>query len=208
MSITLYGPAASSYVRTARMTCVEKGVPHTLEPIELGSPAHAQLHPWNKVPILRDGDVVLFETSAIARYVDETGKGPTLLPATPAARGVMEQWISAINCYLYDSLIRNYSLQYVIPKLSGREPDLHKIAAGVPALERGVGLLDAAYAKGPWIAGETLSLADLFVAPIIATVAMFPEGKRAVAAAKHLGRAFEKLAQRESFAHVHAGLGG
>ena len=80
------------------MVCIEKRVPHTLESIELGGDAHARLHPWKRVPVMRHGDVTLIETSAIARYVDEIGEGASLLPATPAARGAMEQWISAINC--------------------------------------------------------------------------------------------------------------
>ena len=206
--LVLFGPAPSSYVRTARMTCLEKAVPHTLEPVELGSDAHARLHPWRRVPALRHGDVRLYETSAIARYVDDIGTGPSLVPASAAARGVMEQWISALNCYLYDSLIRNYALKYILPKLRGQDIDLAAVRAGVPNMERDVALLDTAYAGGAWIAGSTLSLADLFVAPIAQTISMFPEGKAALGNAKHLSRAFEQLAKRDSFARAHAGLFG
>jgi len=33
-------------------------------------------------------------------FVPQIGTGPSLLPASPAARATMEQWISAINCYV------------------------------------------------------------------------------------------------------------
>lgn len=208
MTITLHGPAASSYVRSARMTCLEKGLTHTLEPVAFGTEAHAGLHPWKRVPILRDGDVTIYETSAIMRYLDEVGPGPSLLPSTPAARAVMEQWISAINCYIYDSLIRKYALEYIAPRLAGRDPDPEKIRAGVPVMERDVARLETAYGRSTYVAGDTPSLVDLLVAPIVQTVGLFPEGKRALAAAPNLSRAYDKLRARPSFEVVHAGLLG
>ncbi|MEO7734555.1 MAG: glutathione S-transferase family protein [Kofleriaceae bacterium] len=206
--IVLFGPAASSYVRTARMIALEKGVPHVLEPIELRSEAHGKLHPWRRVPVLRHGDITLYETSAIARYLDDVGTGPSLLPRTPAARGVMEQWISAIHCYVYATLIEGYALKYVLPKLRGQAPDLDAIRAGVPNLERDLARLDTAYAHGGWIAGDALSLADLFVAPIVQTISMFPEGRAALGHTKHVSRALDQLASRDSFTQVHAGVFG
>jgi glutathione S-transferase len=190
------------------MTCAEKGVPYVLEPVALGSDGHAKLHPWTRVPIMHHGAVKLYETSAITRYIDEIGTGASLLPSTPAARGVMEQWISSINCYIYGSLVRNYALKYVIPKLRGQAPDPTEIAAGVPHMQRDVAVLDGAYAGGAWIAGDALSLVDLFVAPIVQTISMFPEGQAALAKAHHLSRANEQLAKRDSFAKAHAGLLG
>ncbi len=205
-SIVLYGPAASSYVRTARMVAIEKRLPHTLESIDFGSDTHQALHPWKRVPIMRHGDTTLFETSAIVRYLEEIGDGPSLVPTTPVARAAMEQWISAINCYLYESLIKSYALKYIVPMQAKREPDRDAIRAAVPGMERGLAQLDAAYANRTWIAGNALSLADLFVAPIVATVGMFPEGKQALGATKHLANVLGQLAQRESFGTVHAGL--
>lgn len=204
--LVLFGIPRSSYLRTARLACIEKQVPHTVESVAIGSDALAALHPWRRVPILQHGDLRLYETSAIARYIDELGSGPSLVPATTAARAAMEQWISAINCYIYDSLIRNYALRYVLARQRGVELDLAAIRAAVPNMERDVGLLDGAYAGGAWLAGDTLSLADLFVAPIAQTISMFPEGKAALGGAKHLSRAFEALAGRASYQQVHAGL--
>jgi glutathione S-transferase len=206
--LVIFGPAASSYVRTARMTCFEKGLPHTVEPVEPGSDAYAKLHPWHRVPSLRHGEVRLYETSAIVRYLDEIGTGASLLPATAGARGVMEQWISAINCYVYNSVIKGYALKYIAPKLRGQDPDPNEIAAGVPTMERDVALLDRGYAHGSWLAGDAVSLADLFVAPIAQTIGMVPEGRAALAKAKHLSRAYEQLAKRDSFVKAHAGAFG
>jgi len=205
-TITLFGTPASSYVRTARMTAIEKGLGHTLEPLEFRSPAHEKLHPWKRVPIMRHGDLQLIETSAIGRYLDDIGTGPKLVPATPAARAVMEQWISVINAYLYSAAIRDYALRYILPANQGKAPDLDAIKAAVPELETNLARLDAAYAKTTYIAGDSLSLADLFVAPIVQTVGMFPEGQQALAKTPNLARAYALLAKRDAFAQVHAKL--
>ena len=202
-SVTLIGPWQSSYLRTARICCHEKGVAHTVEPIELGSEQHLSLHPWARVPILRHGDVQLIETSAICRYLDATFDAPALVPADPRAAAVMEQWISAINCYIYDHTIRNYALQYIVPGMRGEQPDRATIDASLPAMKRDLALLDRAYAGGAWIAGDELSLADLFVAPIVATVRNFPEAAAALGSCRNLSRAFEAFAARESFVQAH-----
>ncbi len=202
MSIAIYGTRNSSYVRTARITCIEKGLAHTLEEPQQGQ------HPWKRVPILRHGDVSIYETSAIIRYLDEVGTGASLVPATPAARAVMEQWISAINCYMYDTLVRGYAFSYLGARIAGRDPDPEQVRASLAAMDRDVGRLDGAYAHHAYIAGDAVSLADLLVAPIIQTISMFPEGKRAVAAAGNLSRAYAKLRARPSFETVHEGMPG
>jgi glutathione S-transferase len=202
--VTLIGPPQSSYVRTARMCCIEKGVSHTLEPVDQRADEHRKLHPWIRVPIFRHGDLQLIETSAICRYVDAAFDGPRLIPADPRQAAVMEQWVSAINCYIYDHTIRHYALQYIVPGLRGEAPNRAVIDETVPLMQRDLGLLDGAYAKSRWIAGDAISLADLFVAPIVATARMFPEAESALVKCRHLTRAADDLATRDSFSQVHA----
>ncbi len=64
--VTIYGPPASTYVRTALMTYLEKNIPHRREDIELGSDMLKKLHPFGKVPVLRDGENTIYEAVAIA----------------------------------------------------------------------------------------------------------------------------------------------
>lgn len=198
-NVTLYGPPQSSYVRTARFVCNEKGIEHTLEPVTLGDDRHRALHPYSKVPALRHGDVQLWETSAIARYVDAAFDGPALQPRDAADLGRMEQWISAINCYIYDHTVRNYALQYIFPKGDGGAPDRAVIDAHVPEVQRAVALLDEAYGRSEWLAGDDISLADMFAAPVVATFSMFPEGAAALEGARNLKRAYDAIARRDTY---------
>jgi hypothetical protein len=71
-----------------------------LEP-DMGSPKHLALHPFDRVPTLRHGDFMLYETSAIVAYIEELFPTPALQPDTPQGRARMNQWISAVNSYYY-----------------------------------------------------------------------------------------------------------
>lgn len=89
--VIVHGVAPSTYTRTVRLACEEKGVSHRLEPVEFGSDRLRSLHPFSKIPILEHGKVRVFETLAITRYVDEAFKGPALQPADARGRAVMDQ---------------------------------------------------------------------------------------------------------------------
>jgi glutathione S-transferase len=198
--VTIYGPPQSSYVRTTRMVCEEKGVVYELAPLKLGSDDHVALHPFARVPVLAHGDVRIYETSAIARYVDEVFPGPSLIPATAVERARMEQWISVINSYIYGDIIKGYVFPYIFPKTEDKTPDRAAIDAAVPHLERDLKLIDAAVGAHEWLAGTTLSLADLFLCPILSYAAMFPEAQKIMGGLKNLPRAGKAIQSRPSFA--------
>ena len=165
--IIIYGFPLSTYVRAARIILIEKGVPYTLEDIGLGSPAHRALNPLGRIPVMRHGDLVLFETFAIARYVDESFDGPALQPADPATRAIMTQWVSATIDSVYPTLIRRYLMTYVRAQLDGVEPDRAVIDASLPDVEEILGFLDNATADREWLAGSKPSFADFILLPII-----------------------------------------
>ena len=55
----VYGFPRSTFVNIVRLILTHKGVPysfHDLEPV-MGKPEHLALHPFNRVPILRHGDL-------------------------------------------------------------------------------------------------------------------------------------------------------
>jgi glutathione S-transferase len=105
--VFVLGFPRSTYVHIVRLMLTHKGVSYTfrdLEP-EMGSASHLALHPFDRVPILQHGDFTLYETSAIATYVDEAFEGPALQPKDVRARARMNQWISSVNSYYYPYMI-------------------------------------------------------------------------------------------------------
>src|SRR5437899_12782431 len=99
----VYGFPRSTFVNIVRLILTHKDVAysfHDLEPV-MGKPEHLALHPFNRVPILGHGDLTIYETSAIAAYVDEAFGGARLTPSDATARAPMNQTISAGNSNYY-----------------------------------------------------------------------------------------------------------
>ncbi len=154
--IEIHGFAQSTYVRTVRMACVEKGVGHDLVPLDFRSESHRTLHPFLRMPVMRDGEVVLFESLAIASYIDESRDGPALQPADPLGRARMLTWVTASMDYVHRTLLR--------PHLEAEVLTPEQLAAARGDLE----VVDRALSRGPFLLGDALTLADLFLAPMVA----------------------------------------
>ena len=103
----VFGFPYSTYVHIVRLILTHKGAAYTFRDLEteMGKPSHLALHPFNRVPVLQHGDFTVYETSAIATYVDETFEKPPLQPKDVRQRARMNQWISAVNSYYYPYMI-------------------------------------------------------------------------------------------------------
>lgn len=186
MTVTIYGFAASTWTRTARMACVEKGVAHRLEPLDYGSDAHAELHPFLRMPAARIGDVLLYETLAIVSYLDAVTDGPRLTPADPHERARMLGWVTAAGDYLYPDLVRAALGD------DGPVPD-----AATTANSR-LRIVDRALADRETLAGAHLSIADLAVCPMVAFAAEYL-GTAATDGLDALATWMDRMRARDSF---------
>ena len=205
--VIIHGLAPSSYTRTVRMACWEKGLSHELRPADLRADDYPQIHPFRKVPALDHGPVRIYETTAILRYLDDRFDGPSLTPAAPVERAAMETWLSVLNCYLYPDAVRDLVLQYVFPRGPDGQPDQPTIDAAVPRARRTIGLLDRRLADRDWIAGDALSLADLALVPVVASLGRLPVAEAVLGDAPQVARWRDAIARRPSFQQAHAGLG-
>lgn len=197
--LVIYGIPQSTYVRSARMAAIEKGVPYRLEPLMPQSEEMKRLHPFGKVPALRHGDFHLYETSAILRYIDEAFDGPKLTPAEPQARARMEQWVSVINAYCDGAMIRRLLLPYLFPRTGDGKPDRAIIDKAAEEARAQVRLIDAALDPGPYLLGNDISLADLLLCPILVYLAQTPEGEAMLKAAPNIERGGEAIRARKSY---------
>ncbi|MFO0989809.1 MAG: glutathione S-transferase family protein [Alphaproteobacteria bacterium] len=198
--ITIYGPAMSTYVRTARLAAAEKGIAHAIEEVDWGSEAHRRLHPFAKVPAMRHGDFVLYETEAICRYIDRAFPGPALQPAEIHALARMDQWLSAVRDYVYPVMVVELMWERLVVPMEGGQPDERKIAAAVPKMREHLAVFEQALADDPYLAGAAPSLADWMLFPILAYLRVTPEGEAALPGAPKLGAWFARIAARPSAA--------
>lgn len=173
--LTLYGFPQSTYVRTVRMTLAEKGMPYRLEPLLPGAPELESLHPFGRIPAFRHGELVLFETLAICRYIDEAFEGPPLQPGDVINRAIMTQWISAVIDSFYPAMMRDYVMHYVMAQLEKRAPDRTAIDAALPKLDKAFAVLEQACSHADYLAGDEPTLADYFLLPILSYLTETPE---------------------------------
>lgn len=197
--VTLYGPPQSSYTWSALMICAEKGISVDNQPIEFGSPDHARLHPFKKVPILVHGAVTVWETEAIGRYVDRVFDGPALQPDNPSELALMDSWLSAIVDYYYPALVRRIVLPRLFGGPDGGPVDEADIATAARLGAEYLDVLEAGLAEQRYLAGGSITLADINLMPVIAYLGQMPEGQDMMVDRPNLGRWFGALKARESY---------
>jgi glutathione S-transferase len=140
--LEIIGFDISNWVRATRIACEEKGVDYELTTngmaavSDLKSEKHLALHPFGRIPAMRHGDVVLFETAAICRYVNSMFDGPPLVPDDPIEAARMEQWVSAMIDYVSRSIMGRCVVQYVLPNFTGQPIDRATIDGAIPDIRR------------------------------------------------------------------------
>ena len=206
----LYGPGYSTYTRSARLTLEEKGVGYQHVEVDFlqGMPEEQRARqPFGKVPAFAHDGFELYETCAIERYVDEAFAGPALQPADPRGRARMTQIISVLDSYTYAPTVGQLVIQRLVAPLMGGTPDEAAIEAALPAVRNSMGTLEQLLGDQAFLAGESLSLADLHLAPIFAYFTATPESVPILADKPGLHRWWESIKGRESVAKTEPNLG-
>lgn len=183
--IEIYGVAASSYVQTVRLVCTELGLEYQLLPLEYGEPSHRALHPFLKMPVLRQGDVQLYESLGIVTWLCALQEGRKLVPGKLINRCHMYSWISAAIAYYYPVLVRGPLAEQIDMEACGYQ----------------LKLLDEQLTQTPYLAGPELSLADLYLFPMVCFIEKQApcDGERPF---KALDAWLAALKEREGFAEV------
>lgn len=195
----IIGSLRSTYARAVCMVCEEKGIQYVLTEKPLRAPEILAIHPFGKMPVLRHGDVELFESKAIATYLDRNFPAPHVFPSDPYLAALTEQWVSLVNTVMDRTLIRTYLFAYIAPKTADGQPDRAAIEAVMPAVREQIGVLDKAVAKSGYLVDGQFTFADINLLPIIYRVQQFPEGAQVLAGATHLASYYQRHAARPSF---------
>lgn len=159
-TLTLIGAHYSVYTRICQLALHLKSVPHGFETLDVFAEAGNEKarqagNPFGKIPILHHGDLTLYETLAITRYIDQAFDGPPLQPEKTADRARMNQIISLVDTQVYPVLV--WGLH--VPRTEAREPEPSMIDKGHAVLAVLEGLTHE-----PWLCGNKPSLADAYLA--------------------------------------------
>lgn len=155
--ITLCGFAVSNYYNVVKMALLEKGVPFAEEHVMTGSKEEAVLgcSPLGKIPFIRTPQGPMCESHAILEYIEATYPTPALLPADAFAAAKVRELMVYIDLHLELVARELYAQAFfggtVSESAQARvRKQLEKNIAGFKRLVK----------FGPYVAGDTFTLAD------------------------------------------------
>jgi glutathione S-transferase len=198
-TITFHSMADSAYLWTAMQAADEKGVDYDLIPLALGSEEHLRMHPFGKMPVLQHGQVILYETLAIAHYIDRAFDGPPLQPADPLSQAEMLRWISIVNAYVFPVMNRFVKERLVRPAW-GFESDRAFLESARDPLRMQMRLIGEAVGKAGYLVGDRLTLADGFLLPHLLFFGHTPEGAALLRQTPEAAAWLTRMTERPSYA--------
>jgi len=162
--LTLYGHPLSSPSNKVRMTAHAVGEEYDFILIDLSkgeqkSEKYLAVNPVGQVPAIEDGDLMLFESNAICKYLARKNRS-ALAPEEPATQARVDQWTDLVSNLLNTGYTRLLYNKVVAPQI-GVEADDNAIREGEEMLARALPIIEAQLGRGGFLAGGELSLADI-----------------------------------------------
>lgn len=162
--ITVYGRATSSNVQIVMWAIGELGLAH--ERLDYGhvhggvdTPEYLAMNPNGLVPTLRDGDLVMWESAAILRYLGARYGDAAFWPANPAARARLDMWAEWVKTSFVPAF--NLGVFWPLIRTAAAERDEAALARAVEKVKPLARMLDERIGDGPWLAGEAFGFGDI-----------------------------------------------
>jgi glutathione S-transferase len=168
MAIELYWGSGSPFAWRVMLTLEVKGLAYESKLLEFSkgdnrTPAYLRLNPRGKVPTLKDGDFVLYESLAIMAYLDRKYPDPPLFGETPEQTGLI--WRALAEC---ESYMVSAGDKVVRPIFFGKGLDrVDEIQQAAQTLRQELKTLDERLNTASWLVGGAISAADIGVFPFI-----------------------------------------
>ena len=199
--LRVLGRSTSGNVQKVVWLLEELGTPYRREDYgrqfnNTGDSAYLRLNPNGKVPTLVDGDLAVWESNTILRYLCNRYGGEALYPADAAARSLIERWMDWQLAALYGPYLALFkeAKKPAAERSASFAADAADLRAQLEILERGAVLR-------PWVAGTELSLADISLGPIVHRCLDFPVDLPGLATVRAWR---ERVAARPAFRKVIA----
>ncbi|MGZ3653730.1 MAG: glutathione S-transferase family protein [Bdellovibrionota bacterium] len=162
-------PKLKGYIRDLRPVWLleEIGAPYELEYVnaqeDVTKPWFLAMNPFGKVPVLKDGEKVVFESGAICQYIAD--KNEKLIPRFGSpARSIHDQWLFASIANFEFNAGRLFACdQFFDP---GAETDLKRTDAA-KALDNWLPALNSHLEKSAYLTGAEFQVCDLVLSTIL-----------------------------------------
>jgi glutathione S-transferase len=168
--ITLYYGSGSPWAWRVQFALEHKALPYERKVLSFSAgdtrkPEFVALNPRHRVPVIVDGDFVLYESNAIVEYLDDAyaGRGQPLFPGDARNRALVRRLVAEADNYF------DKATDPVVDEAFGKKPEERDPAKLAPALAtlREETALFTRYMRGDFLAGS-LSAADFALYPMVA----------------------------------------
>ena len=104
--MTLYSGTTCPYSQRCRIVLFEKGMDFQVIDVDMTNKPEdlAVINPYNRVPVLVERDLVLYEANIINEYIDERFPHPQLMPADPVMRARARLFLHNFEDQLFDNI--------------------------------------------------------------------------------------------------------
>lgn len=164
--ITIWGRTNSGNVQKVLWLCDALGIPY--QRVDAGgafgvndTPEYRAMNPMGLVPLVKAGDLVLWESNAILRTLADLHGGERLYPRDPVRRAPVERWLDWGLGTLHPTM---QPLYWQLVRTPEAERDPARVQSLIAGATRLWGILDGALAGRSHIAGDALTLADISMA--------------------------------------------
>lgn len=197
--LKIWGRKNSSNVRKALWIAEEAGVPY--ESLNAGGafgvndqPEYLAKNPNGVVPMIEDGDFVLWESNTIVRYLAAQYAGDSALyPGDPQARASADKWMDWTTSTLAGPFRPVF---WGVVRTPAAQQDWVQINAAIKAVEKLLVIVDQALASQPYLSGDEFGMGDI---PLGCFAYAWFEMPIERAALPHLQAWYERLKQRPAF---------
>jgi glutathione S-transferase len=168
VAIEVYWAAGSPYCWRVLLALQLKGLPWrghllTTDLHEHKSPQMLAMNPRGRLPVLRDGDYVVFESLAVLYYLEQKYPAPPLFGRSPEEAGVIMRVVLEFQAYIETDLMR------IVDELARPAPRFGEapLLRAMHTVAREARTIEGRLSKGDWIVGDAVSAADIAIYPCI-----------------------------------------
>jgi len=155
--MTLYSGTACPFSHRCRIVLYEKGMDFQIIDVDLYNKPEdlAVMNPYNRVPVLVERDLILFESNIINEYIDDRFPHPQLMPADPVMRARARLFLFRFEQELFC---------HIQPVEHGNQKTADKARV---AIRDSLTLIAPVFAKQKHMLGDEFSMLDVAIAPLL-----------------------------------------
>ncbi|WP_317055147.1 MULTISPECIES: glutathione S-transferase family protein [Roseovarius] len=169
--LTIYGRTTSSNVQLVMWFIGELQLPH--ERLDYGhvyggldTPEFGALNPHRKIPVLKDGDLVVWESASILRYLAATyDDGGAFWPKDASERARIDKWAE----WGKNELCNNFTVPIFWSRVrtAAANRDAGKLAAAISNFDAYMSILATQLGDQPFVCGQNLTTADIVIGHLL-----------------------------------------